>query len=119
MVDEESSTINETRSGTSSPTHTSPSSSTSSSPKPSPSRMRSLQEIYERTEVCQFNSTLESENFEDVVKSSDWCKAMDEEILAPERNRTWKLIDLPSNKEAIDLKWIYKINSSMMDLFKN
>ncbi|XP_020102101.1 uncharacterized protein LOC109719721 [Ananas comosus] len=108
MVDEELPTINETESATSSPTHTSPSSSTSSSPKPSPSRMRLPEEIYERTYVCQFNSTLEYEIFEDAVKSLDWCKSMEEEISVLEQNQTWELVDLPPDKEAIGLKWIYK-----------
>nr|CAD1838640.1 unnamed protein product [Ananas comosus var. bracteatus] len=34
---------------------------------------------------------------------------MDEEMLALQRNQTWELVDLPPNKEAISLKWIYKI----------
>ena len=31
--------------------------------------------------------------FEEVVKEKKWCKAMDEEIDAIERNETWELTD--------------------------
>lgn len=33
---------------------------------------------------------------------------MDEEIRSIERNGTWELTDLPENKKAISLKWIFK-----------
>lgn len=32
---------------------------------------------------------------ENVVKEEKWCKAMDEEIAAIERNDTWELVDIP------------------------
>jgi len=33
---------------------------------------------------------------------------MDEEIYAIEKNDTWKLTNLPENKKAIGVKWLYK-----------
>ncbi|KAJ6999979.1 hypothetical protein NC653_010672 [Populus alba x Populus x berolinensis] len=33
---------------------------------------------------------------------------MDEEIHAIDKNDTWKLTDLPENKKAIGVKWVYK-----------
>ncbi|KOM41011.1 hypothetical protein LR48_Vigan04g120900 [Vigna angularis] len=33
---------------------------------------------------------------------------MQEEIDSIERNQTWELVDLPSNKRPIALKWVYK-----------
>ena len=33
---------------------------------------------------------------------------MDEEIHAIEKNDTWKLTNLPENKKAIGVKWVYK-----------
>jgi hypothetical protein len=37
---------------------------------------------------------------------------MNEEIEAIERNKTWDLVDLPSNKSNIGMKWVYntKVN---------
>jgi len=37
----------------------------------------------------------EDMSFEKVVQDEKWRTAMDEEIEAIERNKTWKLIDLP------------------------
>jgi hypothetical protein len=33
---------------------------------------------------------------------------MDEEIHVIEKNNTWKLTNLPENKKAIGVKWVYK-----------
>jgi hypothetical protein len=34
---------------------------------------------------------------------------MEDEIEVIEKNKTWKLIDRPQDKEIISVKWIYKI----------
>ena len=34
---------------------------------------------------------------------------MDEEVKALEKHDTWELIDLPSGKEKVGLKWVYKL----------
>jgi len=33
---------------------------------------------------------------------------MDEEIKCIENNQTWKLVDVPEDKDVISVKWIYK-----------
>ena len=33
---------------------------------------------------------------------------MDEEIKCIEKNQTWKLVDVPKDKDVISVKWIYK-----------
>lgn len=38
-----------------------------------------------------------------------WKQAMDEELQSIIENKTWNLIDLPSNKKAIGCKWVYKL----------
>jgi hypothetical protein len=34
---------------------------------------------------------------------------MDEEIKCIENNQTWKLVDVPEDKDVISVKWIFKI----------
>ncbi|GJW31648.1 putative RNA-directed DNA polymerase [Tanacetum coccineum] len=38
-----------------------------------------------------------------------WREAMQQEIKALEKNKTWTLEELPEGKRAIDSKWVYKI----------
>jgi hypothetical protein len=37
-----------------------------------------------------------------------WRKAMEEEFNSLQINQTWELIDLPPNKKAIGVKWVFK-----------
>jgi hypothetical protein len=46
--------------------------------------------------------------FQEVVKDDVWAQAMDEEIECIEKNKTWKLVDVPKDKDVISVKWIYK-----------
>jgi len=47
-------------------------------------------------------------SFNKAVTEEKWIKAMDEEIHVIEKNDTWKLTNLPKNKKAIGVKWVYK-----------
>eukprot|EP00253_Pinus_taeda_P013408 PITA_13408 len=47
-------------------------------------------------------------HFEDAIKDKQWIEAMDEEMNAIERNKTWELVELPKGKEVIGFKWVYK-----------
>ncbi|GAU16533.1 hypothetical protein TSUD_167640 [Trifolium subterraneum] len=47
-------------------------------------------------------------SFEEAVKSSTWRLAMNKEIEAIEKNKTWQLTDLPQGAKVIGVKWIYK-----------
>lgn len=42
------------------------------------------------------------------VKEQKWKKAMDEEIVAIEKNNTWELAELPKGQKTIGFKWVYK-----------
>ena len=51
--------------------------------------------------------------FHDALNNSDvilWMTAMQEEIEALHKNKTWELILLPSGRKIIGNKWIYQIN---------
>lgn len=85
----------------------SPSSSSSSFSESPPRMVRLLREIYER---CRFTQVVEPTQFEETMQYKEWCDAMDDEIVALEKNQTWDLVDLAEGKEVVGLKWVYKIN---------
>ena len=97
---------------TSSPSTTTtftPSSSSTSSPSTPPRKVKSLNEIYGYSNFGLM-SHIEAEPrfFEDATKHEFWCKAMDKEIAAIKRNETWELVDPPTEKSVISVKWVYK-----------
>lgn len=51
-------------------------------------------------------------NFKDAVKEPEWKKAMQVEMDAIEKNKTWVLTDLPPGRKAISLKWVYKLKKN-------
>lgn len=72
---------------------------------------------YEVTEINQSEDPLmyfvlftdcDLVTFENEVKQSKWRRAMDDEILSIERNKTWELAELPRGHKTIDVKWVYK-----------
>lgn len=47
--------------------------------------------------------------YKQAVRDSKWQEAMDLELTALEKNHTWILTDLPSDKKAIGSKWVFKL----------
>ncbi|MDM1593467.1 reverse transcriptase domain-containing protein [Escherichia coli] len=47
--------------------------------------------------------------FDEAIGKHVWEKAMDEEMDALVRNDTWEWVSLPSEKNAIGYKWVYKV----------
>ncbi|GKC58280.1 ribonuclease H-like domain-containing protein, partial [Tanacetum coccineum] len=43
------------------------------------------------------------------VKNIKWIEAMNQEIEALNRTRTWEITHLPNNKTPIGSKWIFKV----------
>ena len=43
--------------------------------------------------------------FEEAVEEEFWAQAMDEEIKCIENNQTWELVDVPKDKDVINVKW--------------
>ncbi|GAU43786.1 hypothetical protein TSUD_378110 [Trifolium subterraneum] len=41
-----------------------------------------------------------------------WLEAMIDELTSIEKNRTWDMCKLPSDKRAIDVKWVYKLKQN-------
>jgi len=57
-------------------------------------------------------SVCEPESFEEAVhsdESTEWRKAMQDEIQSLKDNEAWELQDLPRGKKAIPCKWVYKV----------
>lgn len=74
-----------------------------------PKKWHSLKEIYEQLEWCQFAGSQELSCFEDGVQIKECCTTMNEEFKALRKHETWELVNLPSNKKRVGLKWIYKL----------
>ncbi|KAM0029839.1 putative RNA-directed DNA polymerase [Helianthus debilis subsp. tardiflorus] len=61
-------------------------------------------------EACQFAlSVVEPSSHQEAIKIVEWKNAMEEEIVALERHKTWSLTRLPAGKKAIGLKWVFKL----------
>lgn len=91
-----------------------PSSSSESSDSP-PQKTRSIGEIYDQTrrvleeDFMDFALLVENDpvTFEDAAKEGKWREAMQQDIEAIERNKTWDLVDLPAGKKSIGVKWVF------------
>ena len=69
-------------------------------------RVCSLKEIYE---TCDFALTVsDPTSYEEAVEKDEWRQAMQDELLAIQRNKTWDLVPLSKDKQAIGLKWVFK-----------
>ncbi|KAM0981906.1 hypothetical protein EV1_014829 [Malus domestica] len=69
-----------------------------------PKKWRDLNEVFAQ---CRL-SVIEPENYIEASQDEAWKKAMDEEITMIEKNDTWRLVDRPSDKPIVGVKWIFK-----------
>jgi hypothetical protein len=51
----------------------------------------------------------EPASLDEALKQNCWRKAMAEELAAIEENKTWSLTTLPADRQAIGLKWVFKV----------
>ena len=59
--------------------------------------------------LCAFSSITEPKSYKEACSDPRWISAMKEEIQALEANKTWLIVPLPSHKQPIGCKWVYKI----------
>jgi len=99
-----------------------------------PLRFRSVNEIYQHTNVVSLGSDPEEEedsgeeqqedavdttalltvmeepsNYSEAADDPNWIQAMDSEMQSICKNGTWDLASLPPGQKAIGLKWVYKL----------
>ncbi|XP_016709218.1 uncharacterized mitochondrial protein AtMg00820-like [Gossypium hirsutum] len=65
---------------------------------------RTLIEIYERAHVAQEEPSC----FEEAQAYEGWKQAMVNEIKMIQKNQTWKLVEKPTNRKTIGVKWVYR-----------
>jgi len=68
-------------------------------------------EVDDNGDMVQFAFLAYSEpvRLADAIQHPKWKEAMNEELMAIEKNNTWHLTDLPKGYKVIDVKWVYKI----------
>ena len=49
------------------------------------------------------------------LQHEHWKEAMREEYMALMRNETWSLVPLPSNRNTIECKWVFKVKENLDD----
>ncbi|KAL6333170.1 hypothetical protein AAG906_028353 [Vitis piasezkii] len=66
-------------------------------------------DIYQRCNIV----VLEPAGFVEAAENKSWRVAMQEELNMIDKNNTWELVDRPSHKKPIGVKWVYrtKLNS--------
>ncbi|CAL2266202.1 unnamed protein product [Prunus armeniaca] len=69
-----------------------------------PQKWKNLSEVYAQCKM----SIIEPESYNEAAQDDAWNKAMTEEISMIEKNSTWELVDRPSSKPIVGVKWIYK-----------
>ena len=65
---------------------------------------RLLADIYQSFNVA----VLEPAEYEEAKNDPRWVTTMKEELSMIEKNQTWELVDMPTHKKSIGVKWIYR-----------
>lgn len=61
------------------------------------------------TFLVAIRANVEVISFKEAMRDERWKEAMKAEIRALEDNDTWELVSLPSNKNVLGCRWVYKI----------
>ena len=71
-----------------------------------PKKYKSLADIYAS---CQFTLTVSDPmSYKEAAEKEEWKKARVEEMQSIEKNGTWEMVDLPNEKNTINLKWVFR-----------
>jgi hypothetical protein len=65
---------------------------------------RLLADIYQSFNVA----VLEPAEYEEAKNDPRWVTTMKEELSMIEKNQTWELVDMPTHKQPIGVKWVYR-----------
>jgi hypothetical protein len=69
----------------------------------------SLEQIDFKEAELMLTSTGEPCSFAEAEREEAWRAAMHDKINSVERNKTWKLVNLPAGHHPIGLKWLFKL----------
>ncbi|BBH01653.1 hypothetical protein Prudu_011986, partial [Prunus dulcis] len=69
-----------------------------------PLKWRRLDDVLAQCNLC----IMEPEKYADAAQDESWLKAMEDELQMIEKNETWELVDRPTEKPVIGVKWVYK-----------
>ncbi|CAL2242563.1 unnamed protein product [Prunus armeniaca] len=69
-----------------------------------PLKWRNLDDVLAQCNLC----IMEPEKFNEATKDESWMKAMEDELSMIEKNATWELVDRPTDKPIIGVKWVFK-----------
>jgi len=72
-------------------------------------RIRKPNPKYANAAIVEEADAKEPETFEEAFQHPKWIKAMEEEMVALDRNQTWELVPKPKDVKPISCKWVYKI----------
>ncbi|KAK9751581.1 hypothetical protein QE152_g4972 [Popillia japonica] len=65
---------------------------------------------------ANFMTYQEPGTYEEAIQRKDknqWMTAINVEIDAHEKNKTWRIVDRPTNKKVLDSKWFFKIKENV------
>lgn len=67
-------------------------------------KWRNISDILAQCNLC----IVEPEKYEEAAQDKAWIKPMEEGLSIIEKNGTWELVDRPSDKQVIGVKWVFK-----------
>ena len=62
-----------------------------------------------QTMVSNMESIHVPTRVEEALKDPKWAKAMDEEMLALQKNNTWEVMKLPIGKKTVGCRWVFTV----------